>query len=144
MTRLANSLVRLRSSSCTSRFQQRRHGIAWRIGYSCMIISIVPSFSSETTLTTCRQFYGVTPADSYTGSVFVITGKEDAIVCNEPLGADCGEGNTSKPATAGKFFPSAKDYSFYIPDKTGHSANLHYSAQESFKKVHDYLASQGY
>jgi hypothetical protein len=90
------------------------------------------------------QFYGVTPADSFTGSVFVITGKQDAIVCNEPLGADCGDGSTSKLATAGKFFPGAKDYSFFIPDKTGHSANLHYSAQESFSQARDYLESQGY
>ncbi|TVY84118.1 hypothetical protein LSUE1_G001862 [Lachnellula suecica] len=89
-------------------------------------------------------FYGVTPADNYTGSVFVITGKQDAIVCNGVLGADCGEGSTSKVADAAKFFPSASDYSYYIPDMTGHSANLHYSAQGSFKMAHDYLAAQGY
>ncbi|MCJ1446956.1 MAG: hypothetical protein MMC23_007464 [Stictis urceolatum] len=89
-------------------------------------------------------FYGVTPANDFKGSVFVVTGKQDAIVCNEPTGADCGSGATSKPAVAGGFFPNAKDYSYIIPDQTGHNANTHYSSPDSFQKIVQYLAGQGF
>lgn len=62
-------------------------------------------------------FYGVTPANDFTGSVFVVTGRQDAIVCNNPTGADC-LSPTNKVAAAKGFFPAAKDYSFIIPEKT--------------------------
>jgi pimeloyl-ACP methyl ester carboxylesterase len=89
-------------------------------------------------------FYGVTPAKQFTGSVFVVTGQQDAIVCNNAVGgADC-LSPTNKVAEAKGFFPAAKDYSYIIPGKTGHSANLHYSSPDSFKKIHSYLAGQGY
>lgn len=88
-------------------------------------------------------FYGVTPAKSFTGSVYVVTGRQDAIVCNNPTGADCYL-PTNKIVEAKGFFPAAKDYSYIIPEKTGHSANLHYSSPDSFQKIHAYLAGQGY
>ncbi|EME47137.1 hypothetical protein DOTSEDRAFT_165945 [Dothistroma septosporum NZE10] len=89
-------------------------------------------------------FYGVTPANSYKGSVFVVTGQQDAIVCNNAVGgADCLT-PTNKVEEARGFFPAAKDYSYIIPQKTGHSANLHYSSPDSFAKIHAYLASQGF
>jgi hypothetical protein len=93
-------------------------------------------------------FYGVAPAKSFQGSVFVVTGRNDAIVCNnaDPLvGADCLYPiGTNKVAEAGALFPAAKDYSYFIPGQTGHSANLHHSAQDSFKAIHAYLVGQGY
>jgi hypothetical protein len=88
-------------------------------------------------------FYGVTPANKFTGSVFVVTGRQDAIVCNNIGGADCLT-PTNKVVEAKGFFPAAKDYSYIIPDKTGHSANLHYSSPDSFQKIHAYLAGQDY
>lgn len=88
-------------------------------------------------------FYGVTPATAYTGSVYVVTGQQDAIVCNNAIGgADCYK-PSNKVAEAKSFFPAAKDYSYIVPTKTGHSANLHYSSPDSFKKIHAYLTSQG-
>ncbi|CZT18456.1 uncharacterized protein RCC_04301 [Ramularia collo-cygni] len=87
-------------------------------------------------------FYGLTPAKEFTGSVFVVTGHQDAIVCNNLGGADCYKPANKLDAAKG-FWPAAKDYSYIIPEKTGHAANLHYSSPESFKKVHAYLASQG-
>lgn len=88
-------------------------------------------------------FYGVTPATEFTGSVFVVTGQQDAIVCNNVNGADC-LAPTNKVAEAAGFFPAASDYSYIIPNKTGHSANLHYSSPDSFAKIHSYLSTQGY
>lgn len=89
-------------------------------------------------------FYGVTPANKFTGSVFVVTGKQDAIVCNNAVGgADC-LSPSNKLAEAKDFFPAAKDYSYIVPDKTGHSANLHYSSPDSFQKIQTYLALQGF
>jgi len=89
-------------------------------------------------------FYGVTPANEFKGSVFVVTGQQDAIVCNNLLGgADC-LSPTNKLAEAAANFPAAKDYSYIVPKKTGHSANLHFSSPDSFQKIHKYLESQGY
>jgi hypothetical protein len=51
---------------------------------------------------------------------------------------------TNKVAEAKGIFPAAKDYSYTIPEKTGHSANLHYSSPGSFEEIHSYLAGQGY
>lgn len=72
----------------------------------------------------------------------VITGKEDAIVCNEPTGPDCTVGN--KLAVAGKFFPNSINYTYHMPNKTGHSANVHYSSPESFQLAHQFLEEQGF
>ena len=88
--------------------------------------------------------YGVGPADSYKGYVFVLTGENDAIVCNVPPAPHCGHGATSLPATASQFFPAAKNYSYHIPPTTGHAANLHLTAPESFKIVTQYLTSVGF
>ena len=88
--------------------------------------------------------YGVGPADDYTGYILVITGENDAIVCNTLLGPNCGQGPLSIPAQAGAFFPNAKDYSYHIPTQTGHNANLHYSSPQSFKIAMQYLASKGF
>lgn len=89
-------------------------------------------------------FYGVTPANKFTGSVYVVTGKQDAIVCNNLVGgADCLT-PTNKVAAAAGFFPAAADYSYHIPDKTGHNANMHYSSPESFSLIHQYLTSRGF
>lgn len=88
-------------------------------------------------------FYGVTPANAFKGSVFVVTGKQDAIVCQNVVFADC-TSPTNKLEEAAGFFPNAADYSYIIPDKTGHSANLHYSSPDSFQKIHAYLEGRGF
>jgi hypothetical protein len=67
-------------------------------------------------------FYGLTAADDYKGNILVVTGKNDAIVCNSLPAPDCGEGANSVPAQAGAFFPNAADYTVHLADKTGHSA----------------------
>ncbi|KAF2772717.1 hypothetical protein EJ03DRAFT_348251 [Teratosphaeria nubilosa] len=88
--------------------------------------------------------YGVTPAHSFKGSVFVVTGRQDAIACNNALGgADC-LSPTNKLEEAKAFFPAASDYSYIVPNATGHGANIHYSAPDSFAKIHSYLEGQGY
>lgn len=89
--------------------------------------------------------YGVGPADQYKGDVFVLTGENDAIVCNVIPGMpDCGQGDNSLPAKSRNFFPNAKSFGYHIPKVTGHFANWHYSAPLSFQIVHAHLAKIGY
>lgn len=88
--------------------------------------------------------YGVGPADEYEGYVYVITGQNDAIACNNVPTPNCGSGATSMPAKAGAFFPKAKNYSYIIPATTGHNVNLHYTAGNSFKQAMAYLTSHGF
>lgn len=88
--------------------------------------------------------YGVGPADNYKGHVYVLTGKNDAIACNVPPVPNCFEGPKSLPARAGAFFPNAADYTYHIPLKTGHDANMHYTSPNSFKLIMEYLDSKGF
>jgi hypothetical protein len=89
-------------------------------------------------------FYGLRSADDFQGDILIITGKQDAICCNRVPMPDCGSGPSSIPEQARAFFPAARNYTTYIPDKTGHSPNLHDSAPRSFVVAHEYLAARGY
>lgn len=89
---------------------------------------------------------GVQKAPEYSGDVFVITGNQDAIFCS--VGSrglakpDCGLGADSLPAKSRVFWPKA-NYDYFIP-VGGHSVTLHYSAQEQFRRAHEFLAKAGY
>jgi pimeloyl-ACP methyl ester carboxylesterase len=74
------------------------------------------------------------PALEFKGAVLVATAVQDALFCEEPA-EKCEE----HLAAAAEFFPSAEHYDYFAPDNTGHDLTLHYSAQDSFKRVHDWL-----
>lgn len=88
--------------------------------------------------------YGLGPAPDFTGNVLVVTGRQDAICCYSPLGSDCGTGSGSIPAQAVANFPSAKRFVTMIPDRTGHAPFLHYSAQDQFNYIADFLERLAY
>ncbi|QSZ35703.1 hypothetical protein DSL72_006825 [Monilinia vaccinii-corymbosi] len=88
--------------------------------------------------------YGVEPAPAFTGNVLVVTGKQDAICCYDPLGSDCGSGIGSIPAQAVANFPNAATFATFIPDKTGHAPFLHYSAQDQFSYIAAFLEDLAY
>ncbi|KXX82335.1 putative cardiolipin-specific deacylase, mitochondrial [Madurella mycetomatis] len=73
-------------------------------------------------------------AVAYTGPVLVATTVQDAFFCEEPA-AQC---EAHLAATAASF-PNASDYDYFAPDNTGHDLTLHYSAQDTFEQVHDWL-----
>jgi hypothetical protein len=114
-------------------------------GYDPAIVSY--DFLNEGTVAIgelASLFYGIQPAPNFTGDVFVLTGKQDAICCFQITGADCGSGPTSIPEQAREFFPAARNFTTYIPDLTGHSPNLHYSGPQNFRVAHEYLAGRGF
>jgi hypothetical protein len=59
---------------------------------------------------------------------------EDVFFCEAPR-ERC-EGHL---AAAGDAFPDAASYEFFAPEETGHDLTLHYSAEETFRRVHDWL-----
>ncbi len=74
-----------------------------------------------------------------------MTGRYDAIVC--------GSGNFTKSVVVCErseiegmkdFFPKVKKFGIYIPDKTGHNLNTHFSAGESFGVVGEWLDDAGF
>lgn len=86
-------------------------------------------------------------ANDYTGPVQVITGHKDQVFCGISLPeitgeTNCGEGDLNLIAQTATLYPKA-NYSFVeIPD-TGHVLNLHYTANQTFKAAHDWLAEIG-
>lgn len=90
---------------------------------------------------------GQLSAPEYKGAVFVLNGNEDAIFCSgspadvvlEAAGS-CADGFSSGVGAA---YPAARAFAFHNVPDTGHSLNLHHSAQQSFKAAHDFLAKQG-
>jgi len=74
------------------------------------------------------------PAPSYNGPVLVPTPVQDVFFCEEPL-AQC-EYHLNATRSS---FPNASDYDFFAPDNTGHDLTLHYTAQDTFRRVHEWL-----
>jgi pimeloyl-ACP methyl ester carboxylesterase len=85
---------------------------------------------------------------NFTGPVMVETGKQDQIICGVGNIAakvgDCGIGKESNPYGEKMLFPRVKNFGLYIPDHTGHNANLHYSSGEVFGAAHEWLESVGF
>ncbi|KII91729.1 hypothetical protein PLICRDRAFT_123246 [Plicaturopsis crispa FD-325 SS-3] len=80
------------------------------------------------------------PATSYTGPVFVVTGDKDFIFC----GANCyqsmnGSANLLEPSKA--LFPAASSFSTYIPVGTGHAVNQHFSAPETYRVIEKWIGA---
>ncbi|MCJ1362775.1 hypothetical protein MMC16_001881 [Acarospora aff. strigata] len=84
---------------------------------------------------------GLKAAPAYAGPVAVITGERDEVFC---LGGFCGTGPQSPQAQSCSFFPKSPNCTYNIPLGTGHMIDLHYSAQQSFKYAHDFLAQNGF
>lgn len=84
---------------------------------------------------------GLKLAPAYTGPVFVVTGSNDDVFCEA---AQCGTGSASPQAMSGALFPKSSNFSYSEPIGTGHMINLHYTAQQSFKASHDFLAANGF
>ncbi|PVH70668.1 hypothetical protein DL98DRAFT_436573 [Cadophora sp. DSE1049] len=91
---------------------------------------------------------GLNPS-KFTGPVFVLTGRYDQIACGvgnfTAKQAYCGAGKASNPYMYTKpLFPKASKFDVYVADHTGHDITLHYSAQENFGVVHEWLESVGF
>lgn len=74
------------------------------------------------------------PIPGYKGPVFVLTGDKDQPFCPDP-NASC---EPVIQATASQF-PHASNFAYFIPKKTGHSLNFHFSAPISYAKVNRWL-----
>ncbi|KAH8797915.1 hypothetical protein F5884DRAFT_687623 [Xylogone sp. PMI_703] len=73
------------------------------------------------------------PAPEFSGSIFVVTGDSDVLLCN----TDFGICNNILNAT-NSLFPRS-NYEFYVPMQTGHDLSLHLSAPTTLNIVHEWL-----
>lgn len=78
---------------------------------------------------------GFTPAVGFTNPALVVTGAEDASLCNTKTGKTCEEILNSTRV----LFPDSKRYGFYAPADTGHDIVLHFTAPRTFAAVHGWL-----
>ncbi|USW56057.1 Putative alpha/beta hydrolase-1 [Septoria linicola] len=108
-------------------------------------------FEHEDTITVGQivsAFSGLQRADNYRGDVLALTGQEDAFFCG-PTGSralgpqSCGSGDQSVPAKSKTFFPNAK-FEYYLAPNTSHATTLHFSAPDSIRTAHQFLARRGY
>lgn len=77
---------------------------------------------------------GLGPVPSFAGRVLVVTGEKDALNCNPDKGA-CAD----LLEQTGGLFQGASEYKAYVIPDTGHTFMLHYSAQDTFKVIHEWL-----
>ncbi len=85
------------------------------------------------------QSPGFTPAVGFLNPVLVVTGAEDAVLCNPKTGKPCDQ-ILNETRT---LFPDSREYGFYAPPNTGHDVVLHFSAPETFAVVHEWLDAVG-
>lgn len=80
----------------------------------------------------------ITPAPEYKGRVLVLTGEDDELFC--ALGS-----SALGPANCGSLIPDTKTlfpnapYNYHSVANTGHVINLHYTAPDSDKVIHEFL-----
>ena len=81
---------------------------------------------------------------TFSGPVFVSTGRNDGVVC--PPDADCGEGKHSKIAGMKTYFPAVpyRKFEAYTQPNAGHCHQQHFSAPLGFTKAHQFLEGQGF
>ena len=75
------------------------------------------------------------PLPNYTGPVFLLTGDEDKLFCGSNPHVPC----QSVVRDSASLFPSARNFGFFVPKKTGVVLNFHQSAPKSFDAVTDWL-----
>ncbi|KAL8851747.1 MAG: hypothetical protein Q9221_003357 [Calogaya cf. arnoldii] len=91
----------------------------------------------------------IPPSLVYEKPTFVLTGRQDAVFCGngsrEPRIPDCGRGKDSQLASVKVLYPAVPDERFgtFTQERAGHCNQMHYSAQDGFLKVHQFLAAQG-
>jgi pimeloyl-ACP methyl ester carboxylesterase len=70
----------------------------------------------------------------------VIVGQQDEPLCN----SNCGYGPSNLAAQTVEFSPDTRPFTLIVIPNTGHFLNLHFSAQETFEKAHDWLSQVGF
>ena len=136
---------RLSLSYLSSNSKSGRHHLCFSTTNSYPPEMADRDFAQRGTVSLGEVFTGIPapyPAPAYPGKVFVLTGDEDSIFCSRFLGlgkSDCGTSESGLVVDTSKLYPSAASYDVHVPANTGHCLNLHYTARESFKAVHDWL-----
>lgn len=86
------------------------------------------------------SFQTASTPQSFRAPIAIVLGENDEPVCN----SDCGEGQNNFAVLSIPFFPGSRAAEAIVIQNTGHFLNLHYSAQETFAKVHDWLERVGF
>lgn len=102
----------------------------------------VLDFATEGTVAIGEPFGSVlNPVPQYTGPVLLVSGDHDAVVCG--IGHDClaapGGPSNSTVARTSSFFPNAASFTYNLANSSGHSINFHYSSQQTFGYIHDWI-----
>jgi hypothetical protein len=65
----------------------------------------------------------------------LVIGQNDEVLCE----SDCAEGDSNLAVMSQSYFPDSRAFEPIVTPNTGHFLNLHYSAPETYRKVHEWL-----
>lgn len=110
-------------------------------------IITVLDFATEGTVAIGEPFGNIlNPVPQYTGPVLLVSGDHDAVVCGNTTNHTCldaqGGPSNSTVARTRSFFPNAASFTYNLANSSGHSINFHYSAQQTFGYIHDWIDAQ--
>ena len=83
--------------------------------------------------------FATLPASNFTASLALVIGAQDNAFCN----GNCNSGANHILSNAKEIYPNVKGLLPMIVPDTGHVLNLHYSAPETYKKISQWLTTQG-
>lgn len=83
--------------------------------------------------------FATAPAGNFTAPIALVIGQNDEVLCE----SDCGSGEENLAVMSKSYFPDSKAFEPIVIPNTGHFLNLHYSARDTFIRVHEWLESVG-
>ena len=85
------------------------------------------------------SFVSAVAAD-FKSPIALVIGQNDEVLCE----SDCGEGDSNLAVMSKRYFADSRAFVPIVVPNTGHFLNLHYSAPETFGKIHEWLEQVGF
>lgn len=115
--------------------QESQHTALFYAGaFSQAVAALDYAFEDTWTIGETGNLGFVVPPTSYTGSLYLATGVEDALFCKTPTVTCEAILNGTR-----QLFPAVTRFGYVAVPNTGHTLMLHDSAQQTFADVHTFL-----
>lgn len=94
----------------------------------------------QSLLSLLTSSFATAPATGFKAPIALVIGQNDEVLCD----SDCDEGDSNLAAMSESYFPDSRAFEPMVIPNTGHFLNLHYSARETFGRVHEWLEEVGF
>ncbi|KAH8800291.1 Alpha/Beta hydrolase protein [Xylogone sp. PMI_703] len=79
-------------------------------------------------------------AENFRAPIAIVIGEFDEPLCN----SNCHEGNSNLAVMSKSYYPHSRAFEPIVIPGTGHFLNLHYTAKQTFSRVHNWLEKVGF